>query len=64
MRDIVPALDEAGATLVAITPQLVEHNKAMTEKHGLNFEMLSDPGNTYLAELALKFDLAPEVKAI
>jgi peroxiredoxin len=64
LRDIVPALDEAGATLVAITPQLVEHNKAMTEKHGLNFEMLSDPGNSYLAELGLKFEIPPEVKEI
>ncbi len=64
MRDIVPALDEAGATLVAITPQLVEHNQAMTEKHGLNFEMLSDPGNSYLAELGLKFEIPPQVKEI
>ena len=64
MRDIVDGLDEAGATLVAITPQLVEYNKAMTEKHGLNFEMLSDPGNSYLAELGLKFEIPAEVKAI
>jgi peroxiredoxin len=64
MPDIVSSLDEAGATLVAITSQLVEHNKAMTEKHGLNFEMLSDPGNSYLAELGLKFNIPAEVKAI
>jgi peroxiredoxin len=36
----------------------------MTEKHGLNFEMLSDPGNTYLAELGLKFAIPPEVRRI
>ena len=64
MRDIVSSLDEAGATLVAITPQLVEHNKAMTEKHGLNFHMLSDPGHAYLSELGLKFEIPPEVKKI
>ena len=33
----------------------------MTEKHGLNFEMLSDPGNAYAAELGLKFGLTPEL---
>lgn len=64
MRDIVDALGEAGATLVAITPQLTEHNKAMTEKHGLNFEMLRDPSNAYAAELGLKFDIDPSVVEI
>ena len=36
----------------------------MIEKHGLNFDMLSDPGNDYAAELGIRFDITPEVKEI
>jgi peroxiredoxin len=61
MRDIVDPLKDLGATLVALTPQLAEHSRGMIEKHGLNFDMLSDPGNAYSAELGLRFEIPPEV---
>jgi len=59
LRNIHDDLTAAGATLVALTPQLAEHNLAMTEKHKLPFDMLSDPGNAYAAELGLRFELPP-----
>jgi peroxiredoxin len=62
LRDIVDDLKSMGASLAAFTPQLPEHNKGMVEKHGLNFEMLSDPGNAYAAKLGLRFDLPDAVK--
>lgn len=54
----------AGATVVAITPQLASYSKSMIEKHGIEFDMLSDPGNEYAAELGLRFTVPPEVKTI
>ncbi len=36
----------------------------MVEKHGLNFDMLSDPENAYAAELGIRFEVPAEVKEI
>ncbi len=57
-------MKEHGASLVAITPQLAEHNRGLVEKHGLNFEMLSDPGNAYAAALGLRFSVPSSIKEI
>ena len=64
MRDIVDDLKIHNTTLVAITPQLPEHSAAMRAKHGLNFDMLHDPGNAYAAELGLRFALPPDLKEV
>ena len=64
MRDIVEPLKALGATLVAITPLVAEHSRGLIEKHGLNFEMLSDPGNAYAAELGIRFELPKELREI
>ena len=64
MQAELSELDELGATMVALTPQLPEHNQAMTDKNTLNFHLLSDPGNAYAAELGLRFELPAEVKEI
>ena len=50
--------------MVALTPHLAEHSRAMIEKRGLAFDMLSDPGNAYAAELGLRFQVPPEVQEI
>lgn len=64
MRDIVDPLRKLGASLVAITPLVAEHSRGLIEKHGLTFEMLSDPGNAYAAELGLRFELPEELREI
>ncbi len=64
MRDIVDSLKDLGATLVALTPQLPEFSASMVEKHKLNFDMLSDPGNAYAAELGIRFELPDAVREI
>jgi len=64
LRDIVEPLKVLGATLVAITPLTAEHSKGLAAKHGLNFEMLSDPGNAYAAELGIRFEVSAPVRAI
>ena len=59
MQAVLNEMDALGATLVALTPQLPEHNQAMRDKNALNFHLLSDPGNAYAAELGLRFELPP-----
>lgn len=64
MQAVLKELDELGATLAALTPQLPEHNRTMREKNALNFHMLSDPGNAYAAELGLRFELPDDLKEV
>lgn len=49
----LPEFKAAGVTLVAITPQLPDGTLSMTEKHGLEFSVLTDLGNKYAKELGL-----------
>ena len=42
---ILPEIKEAGATLIAISPQTPDESLNMQEKNALQFEVLSDNGN-------------------
>ncbi len=64
LQAIAAPLAELGATLVALSPQLPSHGLAIVEKHKLDFDILSDPHNTYAAELGLRFALPPQIKPI
>ncbi len=64
MQNMVPALRNLGATLVALTPQQPAHSLKMVEAHKLDFELLSDPENAYAAALGLRFALPPELREI
>ena len=64
MQAIVPALAALDASIVAITPQLPEHHSALIQKHGLAFELLSDPGNEYAARLGLRFALGEGTRGV
>ena len=55
MQQVVGTLKGHGATIVAITPQLVEASRSLIEKQGISFDLLSDPGNAYAAKLGLRF---------
>ena len=44
-QQILPALREKSATLVAISPELPDSTRSMVEKNGLAFPVLSDVGN-------------------
>lgn len=49
---------------MALSPALAVHNRAVIENNGLGFDILSDPGNAYAAQLGLRFELPPEIVAI
>jgi len=55
LQQVAGTLKEYGATIVAITPQLAEASRTLIEKQGIGFDLLSDPGNAYAAQLGLSF---------
>jgi peroxiredoxin len=59
MNLIVPQIEQAGATLVAISPQTVKQSYFMHDQHKLRFPLLSDTGN----RVARQFGLAYRVPA-
>ena len=61
---MLPEIETLGATLVAITPQLPEHSQALVRKHGLTFELLSDPGNRVASAFRLTFRLPDDLETV
>jgi peroxiredoxin len=57
MNRIVPQIEQAGAALVAISPQTVQQSFFMHDQHKLRFPLLSDTGN----QLARRFGLVYRV---
>jgi peroxiredoxin len=57
MNLILSQIVEAGASLVAISPQTVKQSSFMADQHKLRFPLLSDAGN----EVAQKFGVAYQV---
>lgn len=45
-QNVLPDFKKAGATIVAVSPQLPDKSLSMEEKLGLQFTVLSDLGNT------------------
>jgi peroxiredoxin len=56
-RDLYGKLREAGALLVAITPQTERQSDFMVGQHGLPFPVLSDPGNTVAEKFGLVYTI-------
>ena len=64
MQQVTGELKELGATIAAITPQLAAASNTLIEQQHLGFDLLSDPGNAYAAELGLRFTLPDDLKAV
>jgi peroxiredoxin len=56
-RDLYPRLREAGALLVAISPQTERQSDFMVGQHGLLFPVLSDPGCALAAQFGLAYTI-------
>ena len=61
---MLPELESLGAPLVAITPQVAEHNQALVRKRGLTFALLSDPGNAAASTFKLIFRLPDDLETV
>lgn len=64
MQRVVGALTELHTTIVAITPQLAKASNSLVQQHGIDFDLLSDPGNAYAAQLGLRFKLPDDLREV
>jgi peroxiredoxin len=59
----LPAIAEAGGSLIAISPQKPDGSLSMTEKNSLTFDVLSDTGNVVARKFGLVYTLPDDLKA-
>ena len=52
-----PAIREAGAALIAISPMKPDNSLLLKEKHELTFDVLSDAGNAVARQFGIVFRL-------
>ena len=64
LQDRLPEIEDLGATLVAIAPELPTKAEATQAKNELTYEVLSDVGNDLSRKFGLVFALAEEVREI
>jgi peroxiredoxin len=61
---VLPEIEQARATLVAISPQTVQQSFFMRDQHKLRFPLLSDAGNKMARQFGLTYRVPDEQKAI
>jgi peroxiredoxin len=64
MNLILPEIEQAGAALVAISPQTVQQSFFMADQHKLRFPLLSDAGNQVARQFGLVYRVPDEQQAI
>jgi peroxiredoxin len=64
MNQIVPAIQEGGASLVAVSPQTVKQSFFMADQHRLRFPLLIDAGNAVARQFRLVYRVPEEQQAI
>jgi len=64
MNLILPEIERAGATLVAVSPQTVQQSFFMRDQHRLRFPLLSDAGNNVARQFGLTYRVPDEQKAL
>jgi len=64
MNLILPHIEQAGATLVAISPQTVQQSFFMRDQHKLRFPLLSDAGNQVARQFGLVYRVPGYQQAI
>jgi peroxiredoxin len=64
MNLILQEIQQAGATLAAVSPQTVQQSFFMRDQHKLRFPLLSDAGNNVARQFGLTYRIPEEQKAI
>jgi peroxiredoxin len=64
MNLVLPEIEKAAATLIAISPQTVQQSFFMRDQHKLRFPLLSDAGNKVARQFGLVYRVPDEQKAI
>ena len=60
----MPQIAAAGASLVAISPELPDHSLTTAQKNGLGLEVLSDLGNRVARQFGLVFQLPLDLRDV
>jgi peroxiredoxin len=61
---VLPEITAPGASLVAISPQLPEHNRELARSRALGFPSLTDPGNAVASKFGLTLVLPDYRRAL
>ena len=64
LQEVHSQIAEAGASLVAISPQTQKHSYMTRDMHKLRFPVLSDQGNQVARKFGLVYRLSPEMQAM
>lgn len=64
LQKVLQDIEELGATLVAVSPQLQKYSKQVVKKHGLSFPVLADPDNRVASQFGLTFTLPDYLQKI
>ena len=64
MNAALPQIEQAGASLIAISPQTVKQSFFMADQHGLRFPLLSDAGNEVARHFGLVYRVPDDQQAI
>ena len=63
-ESVLPQIEQAGATLVAISPQTVKQSFFMHDQHKLRFPLLSDAGNKVARQFGLTYRVPAAQEAV
>lgn len=64
LQEVAGSIEGAGATLLAISPQLEKYSQQVVKKLSLTFPLLSDPGNSLAAQFGLVFTLPEDLRQV
>jgi peroxiredoxin len=64
MNLALPLIEQAGATLIAISPQTVKQAFFMHDQHRLRFRLLTDAGNKIARQFGLTYRVPPAQEAV
>lgn len=64
LQEELPAIKKAGATLLALTPELPDKALTTSEKNKLEFQVLTDLNHKVADQYGLLFKLTPEVEKL
>ena len=64
LQDVHKQIADAGASLIAISPQTQKHSYMTRDMHKLRFPVLSDAGNQVARQFGLVYRLSLELQAI
>jgi peroxiredoxin len=60
----VADIEALGATLILVSPELEEHNRAMAKDKKLSVHILSDPGNQVAERYGIRFTFPEDLKQV